>query len=138
MGRLGRNPRGGRLDGMAARSRDPEKKPGFFRQLKTLYTFTQSTYTWLPWLLVGILVVGIALGVLVGFLIPPFAIWSVILWGFTGLMAGFLAAMIIMTRLSTTAMYKKIDGMPGATGHVLSTALGRSWQSGDMPVGVNP
>ncbi|WP_396656391.1 DUF4191 domain-containing protein [Microbacterium sp.] len=123
---------------MAARSRDTEKRPGFFRQIKSLYTFTQQTYSWLPWVLGAILVVGIALGVLVGFLIPPFAVWSVILWGLTGLMSGVLVAMITMTRLSTTAMYKKIDGMPGATGHVMSTALGRSWQSGDMPVGVNP
>ena len=43
-----------------------------------------------------------------------------------------------MTRLSTTAMYKQIDGMPGAAGHVLSTSLGRNWQASDMPVGVNP
>jgi hypothetical protein len=123
---------------MAARSRDPEKRPGFFRQIKTLYTFTQAEFTWLPWMLAGVVVVGIALGVLVGFLIPPFAVWTVVLWGFTGLLAGVLAGMISMTRLSTSAMYKKIDGMPGAAGHVLSTSLGRSWQSGDSPVGVNP
>lgn len=123
---------------MAARSSGPEKRPGFFRQIKTLYTFTQAEFTWLPWLLAAILVIGIAVGVLVGFLIPPVAIWSIVLWGVTGLMAGVLASMIIMTRLSTSAMYKKIDGMPGAAGHVLSTSLGRSWQSGDAPVGVNP
>ena len=43
-----------------------------------------------------------------------------------------------MTRLSTNAMYKQIDGMPGAAGHVLSTSLGRNWQASEMPVGVNP
>lgn len=123
---------------MAARSRDPEKRPGFFRQIKTLYTFTQAEFTWLPWMLAGIIVVGIALGVVVGFLIPPFAVWTVVLWGVTGLLAGVLGGMISMTRLSTSAMYKKIDGMPGAAGHVLSTSLGRGWQSGDSPVGVNP
>jgi hypothetical protein len=123
---------------MAARSRDPEKRPGFFRQIKTLYTFTHAEFTWLPWMLAGIIVVGIALGVLVGFLIPPFAVWTVVLWGVTGLLAGVLGGMISMTRLSTSAMYKKIDGMPGAAGHVLSTSLGRGWQSGDSPVGVNP
>ena len=123
---------------MAARSRDPEKRPGFFTQIKTLYTFTQAEYTWLPWLLAGILVLGIGLGILVGSLIPPVAIWSIILWGFTGLLVGVLGSMIAMTRLSTPAMYKKIDGMPGAAGHVMSTALGRSWQAGDAPVGVNP
>jgi len=123
---------------MAARSSTPEKRPGFFSQLKTLYTFTVEAYSWLPYALAGILIVGIGVGVTVGLLIPPAAIWSVILWGVTGLLLGVLGALMTMTRLSTTAMYKKIDGMPGAAGHVLSTSLGRNWQSGDMPVGVNP
>ncbi|MEX8057864.1 DUF4191 domain-containing protein [Microbacterium sp. 16-032] len=123
---------------MAARTTTPEKRPGFFSQIKTLYTFTQKEYRWLPFLLAGIVMVGIALGVLIGFLIPPLAAWSIILWGVTGLLAGILASMITMTRLSTTAMYKKIDGMPGATGHVLSSSLGRNWQASEAPIGVNP
>lgn len=53
-------------------------------------------------------------------------------------MLGVLAAMFLMTRLSTSAMYTKIDGMPGATGHVISTSLGRRWQASDTPVGINP
>lgn len=123
---------------MAARTSAPEKRPGFFSQLKTLYRFTVGAFRWLPWLLAGILIVGIGLGVLIGFLIPPVAIWSIILWALTGLMLGILAALMVMTRLSTKAMYRKLDGMPGAAGHILSTSLGRNWQSGDMPVGVNP
>lgn len=123
---------------MAARSSSPDKGPGFFSQIRTLYTFTQKEFRWLPFLLAGILLVGIAVGVGIGFLIPPVAVWSVILWGVTGLMLGVLASMMIMTRLSTRAMYKKIDGMPGATGHVMSTSLGRKWQASEMPVGINP
>ncbi|MCH6229655.1 DUF4191 domain-containing protein [Microbacterium sp. CFH 31415] len=123
---------------MAARSTAPEKRPGFFSQIRSLYTFTQQAYSWLPWLLVGIVLLGIAAGVGVGFLIPPVAIWSIILWGITGLMLGILGSLMLMTRLSTRAMFKKIDGMPGAAGHVLSTSLGRKWQAADMPVGVNP
>ncbi|MBW9094693.1 DUF4191 domain-containing protein [Microbacterium jejuense] len=123
---------------MAARSSAPEKSPGFFSQIRTLYTFTQKEFRWLPYLLGGILLVGAAIGVGIGLLIPPVAIWSVILWGITGLMLGILASMMTMTRLSTRAMYKKIDGMPGATGHVLSTSLGRAWQASEMPVGINP
>jgi len=123
---------------MAARSAASEKRPGFFSQIRTLFTFTRQAYPWLPWVLVAIMLVSIALGVLIGFLIPPVAIWSIILWGVTGLMLGILASLMTMTRLSTSAMYKKIDGMPGAAGHVLSSSLGRNWQSSDMPVGVNP
>jgi len=123
---------------MAARSSAPEKSPGFFSQIRTLYTFTQKEFRWLPYLLGGVLLLGAGVGVAIGFLIPPVAIWSVILWGITGLMLGILASMMTMTRLSTQAMYKKIDGMPGATGHVLSTSLGRAWQASEMPVGINP
>ena len=123
---------------MAARSTAPEKRPGFFSQIRTLYTFTQKEFRWLPFLLAGILLLGIAVGVGVGFAIPPVAPWSVVLWGITGLMLGILLSLMLMTRLSTRAMYKKIDGMPGAAGHVLSTSLGRKWQAADMPVGVNP
>ncbi len=121
-----------------ARSTSPEKRPGFFSQIKTLFRFTKEEYSWLPWLLALVLVAGIVLGVGVGLLIPPVAIWSVILWAITGLLLGVLAALMTMTRLSTTAMYRKIDGMPGAAGHVLSTSLGRKWQASEMPVGVNP
>lgn len=123
---------------MAARSSSAGRRPGFFSQLRTLYTFTQQTYRWLPWLLVGTILVGTGLGVGLGFLLPPVQIWSVILWGFTGLLFGILLGLTLTTRLSTRAMYKRIDGVPGATGHVVSTSLGRSWQASEYPVGVNP
>ncbi|MDZ8275974.1 DUF4191 domain-containing protein [Microbacterium aquimaris] len=121
-----------------ARSTTPEKRPGFFSQLRTLFTFTRKAFPWLPYLLIGILVLGVGAGIGIGFVIQPVAWWSVLLWAITGLMAGILAAMMTMTRLSTKAMYRQIDGMPGATGHVLSTSLGRKWQASEMPVGINP
>jgi len=123
---------------MASRSTAPEKRPGFFSQLRSLYAFTKAEFSWLPWVLIGLLLVGVGLGVLIGFLIPPFAVWSIILWSLTGLMFGFLGAMILLTRLSSKAMYRKLDGVPGAAGHVLSTSLGRKWVASEMPVGVNP
>ncbi|MDR6866138.1 uncharacterized protein YneF (UPF0154 family) [Microbacterium resistens] len=123
---------------MANRRPEPEKRPGFFSQIRSLYRFTREEYSWLPWLQIAILIAGVLLGLIVGYLIPPFQIWSLILWGVTGLLAGLLGAMFTMTRLSTSAMYKKIDGRPGAVGHVLGNSLGRSWQSSDTPVGVNP
>lgn len=123
---------------MSSRSTAPEKRPNFFRQIASLVTFTKDVFPWTPWVLGGIVVLGIALGVLAGFFIPPVAVWSIILWGVTGLLFGVLGAMITLTRISTRAMYKKIDGMPGATGHVISTGLGRRWVASETPVGVNP
>ena len=91
---------------MAARTPEAEKRPGFFKQIRSLFTFTREVYPWLGWLLLGILIVGLGLGVLVGFLLQP-AVWGVILWGLAGLMFGLLAAMMTLTRLSTNAMYRK-------------------------------
>lgn len=123
---------------MAARSSQPEKKPNFFKQLKSLFVFTKEVFPWLLWAEIGILVVGVWVGLLIGFLLTPDAVWSIVLWGVTGLLLGVLAGLMTLTRLSTKAMYQKIDGRPGATGHVLSTSLGRSWTADDKPVGVNP
>ncbi|WP_413353444.1 DUF4191 family protein [Microbacterium sp. 1P06AB] len=123
---------------MASRSTAPEKRPGFFSQIRSLYTFTKNEFRWLPWALAGTVLVGIGIGVGIGFLVQPVQLWSIILWGVSGVLMGVLLAMILLTRLSTRVMYRKLDGMPGAVGHVLSTGLGRSWVTSEMPVGVNP
>ncbi|MGW9626538.1 DUF4191 domain-containing protein [Microbacterium sp.] len=115
-----------------------EKRPGFFSQIRSLFRFTRDVYGWLPWAQIAILIAGVLIGLIIGFLISGASVLGLILWGVTGLMFGILGAMFLMTRLSTTAMYAKIDGMPGASGHVLSTSLGRRWSASDTPVGINP
>lgn len=115
-----------------------EKRPGFFSQIRSLFRFTRDVYGWLPWAQIAILIAGVLIGLIIGFLLSGASVLGLVLWGFTGLMFGVLGAMFLMTRLSTTAMYAKIDGMPGASGHVLSTSLGRRWSASDTPVGVNP
>ncbi len=123
---------------MAKRAPESEKRPGFFSQIRSLFRFTREIYPWLPWAQIAILVGGVLIGLIIGLLLGQAGVLPLILWGITGLMFGFLGAMFLMTRLSTKAMYAKIDGMPGAAGHVLSTSLGRSWQASDTPVGINP
>ena len=46
--------------------------------------------------------------------------------------------MLLMNRLATTVMYRRIDGTPGAAGHVVSNMLGRSWRADEMPSAINP
>lgn len=123
---------------MAARTAEKEKRPGFFSQIKSLFLFTRREFAFLPWLLAGIFVVAIAIGILIGFLIQPVRWWTVLLWGITGLMAGLLISMITLTRMSTKAMYRRLDGMPGGGSHVMGSMLGRRWVSSDVPVGINP
>jgi hypothetical protein len=127
---------------MAKRTRDPNKPEGFFSRLRSIHRFTREVYNWLPWMQVGFILVGIALGILVSYLVagagnrPEW--WSMLLWCLTGALFGVLAALILMTRLSMKVMYQKLDGMPGAVGHILSTSLGRKWAASEMPVGINP
>ena len=45
---------------MASRSTAPEKRPGFFAQLRSLFTFTKAEFSWLGWALIGIVVLGVA------------------------------------------------------------------------------
>ncbi|MDT0157294.1 DUF4191 domain-containing protein [Microbacterium sp. ARD32] len=123
---------------MAKRAPEAEKRPGFFSQIRSLFRFTREVYGWLPWAQLAILIGGVLIGLIVGYLVGGAAVLSLVMWGVTGLMFGILGAMFLMTRLSTKAMYAKIDGMPGAAGHVLSTSLGRSWQASDTPAGINP
>jgi hypothetical protein len=123
---------------MANRTPAPEKRPGFFSQIKSLFRFTREVYPWLPWAQIALLVLGVLLGLIVGYLLPPFQVWTLVLWGISGLMVGVLGSMFLMTRLSTSAMYQKIEGRPGAAGHVMSTSLGRHWSATDAPVGINP
>ncbi|GAA3947552.1 DUF4191 domain-containing protein [Microbacterium soli] len=123
---------------MAKSAPAAEKRPGFFSQIRSLFRFTREVYGWLPWAQLAILIAGVLVGLILGYVFGGGAVLSLVLWAITGLMFGVLGAMFLMTRLSTKAMYAKIDGMPGAGGHVLSTSLGRNWQSSDTPVGINP
>ena len=43
---------------MASRSTAPEKRPGFFAQLRSLFTFTKAEFSWLGWALIGIVVLA--------------------------------------------------------------------------------
>ncbi|GGO59948.1 hypothetical protein GCM10010910_04140 [Microbacterium nanhaiense] len=122
---------------MASRTAAPEKRPGIFSTIKQLITFTKDPFPWVVWVLPVILVLGTGLGVLFALLTQQ-RWWFAILWGFFGLMVGMIVAMLTMNRLATKAMYIKLDGMPGAGGHVVSNMLGRNWRGEEMPVGINP
>ena len=92
---------------MAKRDPEPEKRPGFFSQLKSLFRFTREVYSWLPWAQIAILVVGILLGLVVGYLIPPFQVWTLVLWAITGLMVGVLA-FLVQNMTNTLVLHARI------------------------------
>ncbi|MBP2435468.1 DUF4191 family protein [Microbacterium amylolyticum] len=122
---------------MAARTSQPEKRPGFLATIKSLFSFTREEFAWVTWVLPLIVLGGIGIGVAIAvFTGQPW--WGYILWVFFGIMLGFIFGMLLLNRLATKAMYRKIDGMPGGAGHVIGNMLGRKWRGEDMPVQVNP
>lgn len=123
---------------MASRTPQPEKRPGFFKQINMLLSFVREEYPWVPWLLIGIIVAGAGIGVLLGFVIPPFQIWTLVIWIIAGIMLGLLGAMITLNRLTPSAVYRKVKGRPGGVGQSLDVGLRRSWTRSPEPVAVNP
>ena len=73
---------------MAARTPQPEKRPGFIKQIKMLISFVKEEFPWAPWVLIGIIVLGAGVGVLLGLLIPPFQVWTLVVWIISGIMLG--------------------------------------------------
>lgn len=130
-------PRIGRLEGMPRNTPAVEKRPNIFKQVAQLLRFTRDVFPWAPWAVLAASLLGVAIGLLAAFLIPG-NLFTRIAWILTGILGGILLGMVTLSQLAQRAMYKKLDGTPGAVGHVLSTGLGRSWQASDTPVGVNP
>ncbi|WP_029149999.1 DUF4191 family protein [Microbacterium indicum] len=122
---------------MASRTPAPEKRPGFFATIKQLFTFVHKEYSWVAWGLPIVILLGVWVGVVVA-IVTDQQWWGYILWVIFGIMLGLIASMLLLNRLATTAMYRQIDGMPGAGGHVVSNMLGRKWRGEEMPVAVNP
>ena len=53
-----------------------------------------------------------------------------------GLLAGFLFMLLVLGKRAEAAAYSQMEGQPGATGAVLTSALRRGWITSDMPVAV--
>lgn len=84
---------------------------------------------------------GLALPIIVTVLLAVFLshgnAFSIVLWVITGVLAGVLAALIILGRRAERAAYSQIEGQPGAVGAVLRSSLRGSWRGSEMPVAVN-
>jgi len=113
------------------------KKPGRLKQMYEVFQLTRR-YDSKAVLYIAIgfflpVVVSVALGI---FLNPGHA-FVLALWIVAGVLAGILAALIILGRRAEKATYAQIAGQPGAVGAVLRSSLRRTWTGSEMPVAVN-
>ena len=113
------------------------KEPGRIAQMWQVYTMTRrsdkavTALVLISFVAPIIVAVGVALGFFAGNVI------SLILLIVVGILAGILLALVVLGRRAESAAYSQMEGQPGATGAVLSSALRRGWITSDIPVAVN-
>ncbi len=88
-------------------------------------------------LILGSFLVPIAIAVAIGLVFFATAVLTLILAILIGILVGVLLALIVLGRRAEQAAYKQMEGQPGATGAVLTSALRRGWVTSDTPIAVN-
>jgi len=89
------------------------------------------------WMLLGFVLPLVAV-VTAGILISGTNVFGLVLWSISGLLAGTLVFLIVLSRRAEKAAYSQIEGQPGAVGAVLKSSLRRGWTASEMPVAVSP
>jgi hypothetical protein len=96
-------------------------KPGRLAQIAQAYSTTRKTDRRLPWVLLGVWAIPVAIGVALGLTLGP--IW---MWVLLGITSGVLVAMIVFGRRAERAAFAQIEGQPGAAAASLNI-LRRGW-----------
>ncbi|MBF0671174.1 MAG: DUF4191 domain-containing protein [Salinibacterium sp.] len=116
----------------------PPKEPGRIKQMYQVFTMTKRhdpRSVW--WMLLGFVLPLVAV-VTAGILISGTNVFGLVLWTISGLLAGTLVFLIVLSRRAEKAAYSQIEGQPGAVGAVLKSSLRRGWTASEMPVAVSP
>lgn len=117
-------------------SANPPKKQRWYHNLRDAYRIAKRTYPFIAWLvpliLVGLPVLGVALGWLVNS-----SIGYAIYWGVLGLLTGAVAAMAVLSIFARRAAFTQLEGMQGAVSAVLEQ-IRRGWSIESQPATVAP
>ncbi len=108
------------------------KKTRWYHQVWQAYQVTRESDPAVTWIMLGVAVGIIAVGVLIGQLIGQ-PVYVLIL----SIPFALLGAMFILARRAETAAYTRIDGQPGASLAALGT-LRRGWTFTQEPVAADP
>jgi len=126
---------------MARRNSTAPKAPKEPGRIKQMYQVFQMTRKYDPrsvwWMLLGFLGPLVAVVVL-GIVLSGSNVFGLVLWSVSGLLAGVLVFLIILSRRAERAAYSQIQGQPGAVGAVLKSSLRRGWAASEIPVAVSP
>lgn len=107
---------------MAKKGGMPKPEGGRLKQLRQAYTLTRRTDKKLPWVMLGVFLLDVAmvfgLGLVVGH--PIFA-------GIFAVATGVLTVMFVFGSRVQKAAYKNMEGQPGAAAAVLNTIRRGGW-----------
>ncbi|GAB2474352.1 DUF4191 domain-containing protein [Xylanimonas ulmi] len=107
------------------------KKQRWYHQVWAAYQMTRRQDPSVTWLLLGVFVGVVLLGLVIGLLIDHPVYVTIVALPFA-----LLATMYMLTRRAERAAYTQISGQPGAARAALGTVRG-GWTFEDEPVAVN-
>lgn len=107
------------------------KKRRWYHNLTDAYRITKRTYSWIPWALIGSVVITLCLALTLALLTNG----NWIAWSFLGLLFGATVAMTLLSFLVRRAMYAQIDGTVGSVYAVLSQ-IRSGWIIPEQPLTV--
>jgi F0F1-type ATP synthase assembly protein I len=113
------------------------KEPGRIAQLLKIYKMTMSADKTAVWWALFALVIGASSGVVLGATLGSGSTAGLIVWIVSGVLLGFLAGLLVMSRKAEAVAYGQIEGQPGAVSAVMRSALKRGWRGSEIPVAVN-
>jgi F0F1-type ATP synthase assembly protein I len=113
------------------------KEPGRIAQLLKIYKMTMAADKTAIWWALMALAIGVLAGVVLGATIGSATTTGFIVWITSGVMIGFLAGLLVMSRKAEAVAYGQIEGQPGAVSAVMKSALKRGWRGSEVPVAVN-
>jgi hypothetical protein len=113
------------------------KEPGRIAQLLKIYKMTMAADKTAIWWALMTLAIGILVGVVLGATLGSATTVGFSVWITSGVLFGFLSALIVMSRKAEAAAYGQIEGQPGAVSAVMRSALKRGWRGSEVPIAVN-
>ncbi len=115
-------------------SDQPEKKSGRIAQIRQAYRAIKSLDSNLGWWMLLAAVGAAAVVIGIGFLLGGWWRWDGLV---VAIPTAVLAAVVVMNRRGNTAMYRALDGQPGAAGAALTGLGRRGWYAAQEPVAID-
>lgn len=112
---------------------DQPEKTGRIAQIRQAYAAIKNLDPRLGWWMLAAGAGTAAVIVGIGALLGGFWLWYAVI---VAIPSALLAAVIVMNRRGNTAMYRALEGQPGATGATLSGIGKRGWYAGQEPVAI--